>query len=166
MLLRLLLWPALFLMLSTSPAMADSQKAAKIIVHKAARKLDLLDNDSRLLKSYVISLGGNPIGHKTQSGDEKTPEGSYIISGRNPTSSYHLSLRISYPNEQDAAQAAKRGVSPGGDIMIHGIRGGLGWVGTLHRRFNWTQGCIAVTNAEIEEIWSLVPDGTPIEIRP
>jgi murein L,D-transpeptidase YafK len=151
--------------LTNSVAVA-SAPVDKIIVYKSQNKMDLLDVASRPLKSYVISLGGNPKGHKTQEGDRKTPEGIYTISARNLYSRYHLSLRISYPHVQDTAQAVERGVSAGGDIMIHGLRYGLGWLGSWHQMFNWTNGCIAVTNNEIEEIWNLVADGTTIEIRP
>ena len=145
---------------------ADQPKASKIIVYKAAYRMELLDKRANVLKTYDITLGENPQGHKIQEGDERTPEGLYKISGRNPNSNFHLSLRVSYPNEQDIAQARKRGVSPGGDIMIHGVGDGFGWMGSLHRVLNWTDGCIAVTNYEIEEIWNMVRDGTPIEIRP
>jgi murein L,D-transpeptidase YafK len=146
--------------------MAVDAPVAKILVHKAKHRMELLDEHGRLVRRYRISLGGQPIGHKTEMGDEKTPEGHYVISGRNPHSNYHLSLRISYPNMEDMVQAYGRGVLPGGDIMIHGLPNGLGWFGTEHRRYNWTDGCIAVTDEEMEEIWHLVPDYTPIEIRP
>lgn len=155
-----------FLLLINAPASA-SPTADKIVVYKTARSMELLDAQGNVLRRYKIALGGNPQGHKTQEGDEKTPEGLYAISGRNPHSTFHLSLRISYPNAQDTAQAQARGVSPGGDIMIHGMRNWLGWIGSLHLLYDiWTNGCIAVTNDEIEEIWKLVPDGTIIDIRP
>jgi murein L,D-transpeptidase YafK len=108
-----------------------------------------------------IRLGDNPIGHKQYEGDEKTPEGNYRISGRNPGSSYHLSLRISYPNAADSAFAAKSGKSAGGDIFIHGQPNN--WSGPTLAR-DWTDGCIALSNAEIEQLWALVPDGIPIRI--
>ncbi|MEI2779728.1 MAG: L,D-transpeptidase family protein [Candidatus Competibacter sp.] len=127
-------------------------------MHKAEREL-LLVAGEKTLKRYRIALGGHPQGHKTQEGDRRTPEGVYRIAGRNPRSAYHLSLRISYPNEDDRIQAASRGVSPGGDIMIHGLPNGFGWIGRLHRWADWTAGCIAVTDSEIEEIWRSVPDG-------
>ena len=145
---------------SPSPMPADS-----ILVEKAARKLHLLRN-GQIFKSYDISLGFSPVGHKQKEGDGKTPEGSYIISGRNPHSAYYLSLRISYPNARDRENARKRKVSPGGDIMIHGLPNRLPFLGKSHLLKDWTAGCIAVTNEEIAEIWSLVPDNTPIEIKP
>ena len=139
--------------------------ADRILVNKGARELVLL-NSSRVLKTYRIALGRNPQGSKVQEGDNRTPEGVYRIDGRNSASSFHLSLHISYPDEAAKKQAASLGVDSGGEIMIHGLRHGLGWLGALHRVTDWTQGCVAVTNPEIEEIWRAVPDGTPIEIRP
>jgi murein L,D-transpeptidase YafK len=111
-------------------------------------------------------LGRNPVGPKLREGDKRTPEGLYAIESHNPRSSFHRALKVSYPSAADRIAAAKRGVAPGGDIMIHGIRNGLGFIGRLQRRLDWTAGCIAVTNPEIEEIYRAVPDGTPIEIRP
>jgi murein L,D-transpeptidase YafK len=145
---------------ASQPELADS-----IHVFKAAHQMALVRN-GQVIKRYAIALGGNPLGHKQREGDRRTPEGNYTISGRNPKSSYHLSLRISYPNEADRARAAARNVPPGGDIMIHGLPNGLGSLGAKHREADWTDGCIAVTDAEIEEIWALVPDGTPIRIHP
>ena len=98
-------------------------------------------------------------------GDEKTPEGEYLISGRNPKSSFHLSLRISYPNAEQVLVANEKGMNPGGDIMIHGIKRGFGWLGKLHAYVDWTTGCVAVTNEEIEEIYRSVPDGTKVTIK-
>ena len=138
--------------------------ADRIVVHKEEREL-LLVAGGKTLKRYQIALGGNPRGHKTQEGDQRTPEGMYRIAGRNPRSAYHLSLRISYPNQDDRMQAVHRGVSPGGDIMIHGLPNGFGWIGRLHRLVDWTAGCIAVTDSEIEEIWRAIPDGIPVEIK-
>ena len=143
----------------------EGVKADKVIVEKHARQMILLSK-GRVVKTYKISLGRNPEGSKVRVGDRKTPEGVYVIDSRNPRSRYHLSLCISYPNTSDIKRAKQLGVSPGGDIMIHGIRKGFGWLGPLHRLVNWTKGCIAVTNREIEEIWRAVPNGTQIEIRP
>jgi len=99
-------------------------------------------------------------------GDHKTPEGIYVLDHKNPKSGFHLAMHISYPNSLDRERAAKEGVPPGGDIMVHGVKHGFGWVGRLHRLVDWTDGCIAVTNAEMDQFWELVPEGTPIEIRP
>jgi murein L,D-transpeptidase YafK len=140
-------------------------RADRVLVLKAERRLILL-KDGAELKSYRIALGANPVGHKTRQGDSRTPEGLYTIDYRNPRSAYHRSLHISYPNAADRATARAAGVSPGGDIMIHGIRNGMDWLGDQHRQVDWTDGCIAVTDTEIEEIWGAVADGTPIEIRP
>ena len=131
----------------------------RVAVNKARREMLLLSGES-VVRSYRIALGPDPLGHKQQEGDGRTPEGRYTIDRRNPKSKYHLSLHISYPNETDHARAAAAGVSPGGDIMIHGLKPGV-----PHPE-DWTQGCIAVTNAEMEEIWGLVADGTPVEINP
>ncbi|MHC1698629.1 MAG: L,D-transpeptidase family protein [Geobacteraceae bacterium] len=139
--------------------------ADKILVEKNARRLKLLSK-GEVLKTYKISLGGNPIGPKEREGDNKTPEGTYLIDGRNQDSLYHRSFHISYPNEKDKLRARKMGVSPGGNIMIHGIKKGFSWVGDAHTEVDWTKGCIAVTDDEIEEIGRLAPIGTIVEIRP
>ncbi len=139
-------------------------KADSVVVLKGNREL-ILYADGKLLKTYPVSLGGVPLGHKQREGDERTPEGKYRIDWRNPNSAFHLSLHISYPNSDDKARARERGANPGGDIMIHGIRNGFGWIGRLHRWIDWTNGCISVTNEEMREIWRAVPNGTPIEIR-
>ena len=122
--------------------------------------------DGSLLKTYRVALGRNPVGAKEQEGDMKTPEGVYKIDYRNPNSDYHLALHISYPSDEDNARAAQRGVSAGSDIMIHGLPNGRGWIGAAHRQKDWTAGCIALTDEEIEELCRATPDGTTIEIRP
>jgi murein L,D-transpeptidase YafK len=136
-----------------------------VVVEKSSRRLTLYANGLPL-KSYGISLGRTPDGPKAQEGDNRTPEGTYSIDGRKSDSTYHRALHVSYPNARDRDRAKTLGVAPGGDIMIHGIRNGFGWVGSLHRVVDWTRGCIAVTDAEIEEIWRVVPNGTSVEIRP
>jgi tetratricopeptide (TPR) repeat protein len=139
--------------------------ADRILIEKNARRLMLI-SQGEVLKSYNIALGGNPIGPKERQGDNKTPEGTYVIDGRNKDSRFHLSLHISYPNERDKKRAKELGVSPGGDIMIHGIKNGFSWVGDAHSGVDWTKGCIAVTDEEIDEISMLAPNGTIVEIRP
>ena len=139
--------------------------ADRILIEKSTRRLMLI-SQGEVLKSYKIALGGNPIGPKERKGDNKTPEGTYVIDARNRDSRFHLSLHISYPNERDKKRAKELGVSPGGNIMIHGIKNGLSWVGDAHTGVDWTQGCIAVTDQEIEEIDKLAPNGTIVEIRP
>jgi len=137
----------------------------RILIEKSARRLMLI-SQGEVLKTYKIALGGNPVGPKERQGDDKTPEGTYVIDGRNKDSRFHLSLRISYPNEKDKIRAKELGVSPGGDIMIHGIKNGLSWVGDAHAKVDWTNGCIAVSDEEIEEIERLAPNGTVVEIKP
>jgi tetratricopeptide (TPR) repeat protein len=139
--------------------------ADKILIKKKERRLSLISK-GKVLKTYKIALGGNPNGPKERQGDEKTPEGTYFIDSRNIDSRYHISLHISYPNKRDRKRAKELGVSPGGDIMIHGIKNGYSSVGDLHTEYDWTNGCIAVTDEEIEEIEKLVPNGTIVEIRP
>jgi len=142
-----------------------TEPADKVLIEKKERRLTLLSK-GEVIKSYKIALGGNPVGPKVRQGDNKTPEGTYIIDSRNRDSDYHLSLHISYPNEKDKMRAKELGVSPGGDIMIHGIKNGLLWVGASHAEVDWTKGCIAVTDEEMEEIYKLVPNGTIVEIMP
>ena len=135
-------------------------RADLVLVNKKKREMVLLRGES-VLRTYRIALGREPVGPKREEGDGRTPEGRYTIDWRNEKSRYHLSLHISYPDEADSARAQSRGLDPGGDIMIHGLKPGVD-----HPASDWTQGCIAVTNMEIEEIWELVADGTPVEILP
>jgi murein L,D-transpeptidase YafK len=139
--------------------------ADRIVIDKSDRTLTL-SVAGRVIRSYEIALGRDPIGHKQREGDGRTPEGIYRIDFRKPDSSFHRALHISYPNAADVRAARERGVSPGGDIMIHGLPNGLGAIGSAHLKRDWTEGCVAVTNAEIEEIWRVVPNGTVIEITP
>ena len=146
-------------------AVIQKGPADTILIEKKERRLTLISK-GKVLKTYKIALGGNPNGPKERQGDNKTPEGTYVIDSRNKDSRYHLSLHISYPNEKDKKRAKQLGVSPGGDIMIHGIKNGFSWVGDLHAEVDWTKGCIAVTDEEIEEIDKLAPNGTIVEITP
>ena len=141
------------------------ERADRIVVNKSKREL-LLYRNGAVLRTFSIALGANPVGPKVRQGDNKTPEGAYTISGRNAASAFHRSLRISYPDAEDRARARRNGVNPGGDIMIHGLPNRQHMADSEYVRTDWTAGCIAVTNAEIEEIWRLVPDGTPIQIYP
>jgi murein L,D-transpeptidase YafK len=140
-------------------------KADRVVVTKSERTLTLVRNGEPI-RIYAVALGARPAGHKLQQGDERTPEGVYSIDARNSDSAYHLSLRISYPNVEDRRRAAARGVDPGGQIMIHGMGSAVARMGPLHPYFNWTDGCVAVTDEEMDEIWKLVDIGTPIEIKP
>ena len=144
---------------------ANEQKADRIIVVKSAHTLSLIVN-GHVLKVYKVALGRGPAGPKGHEGDHKTPEGDYVIDQKNAQSRFHLALHVSYPNAADRKRAKAEGLNPGGAIMVHGVENGLGWLGSLQHDVDWTDGCIAVTNPEIEEIWRLVPVGTPIEIKP
>lgn len=147
------------------PGSAAEERADRVVVLKAQRELQLWAG-GRLLRTYKVALGGEPVGAKQQQGDHKTPEGKYVLDSRNPKSQFYKSIHISYPNAADRARTRRMGVSPGGAIMIHGLPNGFGAVGAAHRLRDWTDGCIAVTNQEMDEIWRLVRDGTPIEIKP
>ncbi|MDP3683771.1 MAG: L,D-transpeptidase family protein [Ignavibacteria bacterium] len=140
-----------------------SKKIDKIFVVKHKRQLTVYSN-GEALKTYSISLGGVPIGKKEFEGDKKTPEGIYTINDKNPNSDYHLNLAVSYPNEADSLHALKFGKSAGGEIKIHGLPNGYGFIGKFQRFKDWTLGCIALTNSEIEELFYNVPMGTEIEI--
>jgi len=144
---------------------ATTAQTDKIIILKSARQMTLLSG-GRVLKTYKVALGSVPVGPKQVEGDHKTPEGNYIIDAKNSHSQFHLSLHISYPSAEDQKRAGSMGARPGGAIMIHGLAAPFAYLGPLHRQTDWTDGCVAVTNAEIEEIWKLVPVGTRVEIRP
>ena len=139
--------------------------ADSIVVDKTARTMTLY-NRGAPVRIYFVALGQSPIGDKIKQGDNRTPEGKFRIEGRNPQSRFHLALRISYPTLAHETRARSMGVAPGGDIMIHGLAKEYASLGSLHRFQDWTNGCIAVTNEEIEEIWDAITDGTVIEIKP
>jgi murein L,D-transpeptidase YafK len=150
-------WPA--------SATARVEKADKVVVVKSERRLYLV-RDGEVLKSYRVALGRQPKGTKIYEGDGRTPEGTYRLAAFNPDSRFYRSIRVSYPNDQDRVRARALGQSAGGDIMIHGLAPERRAYGPDHWLFNWTSGCIAVTDKEIDEIWQRVEVGTPIEIRP
>jgi len=159
---------AVFLILLSSAApqaLLAEDPADRVVVEKAAHRFALYRN-GLLIHEYKVALRGAPVGPKIRQGDHRTPEGTYFIEGRNDHSQYYKSLRISYPNETDLQRARELKVSPGGDIMIHGLPNGERFLGKLHLLHDWTEGCIAVTDEEMDEIWALVRVGTPIEIRP
>jgi len=147
------------------PLLPPGAKADLVVVRKAAHRLDLYQGGA-LLKSYAVSLGRHPIGPKQQQGDGKTPEGQYILDYRKPDSSFYRALHVSYPAAQDLTAARARGVDPGGLVMVHGMKNGLGWLGRLHLALDWTDGCVALTNREMDEVWRAVPDGTRIILEP
>ncbi|MCP4924183.1 MAG: L,D-transpeptidase family protein, partial [bacterium] len=126
----------------------------------------LMDSKRKILETYRVALGFDPKDHKQQEGDGRTPEGKYKISWKNAGSRFYKSLKISYPNAQDRRHAKALGVSPGGDVFIHGLGKEFSFLGVTHRLRDWTLGCVAVTNGEIDEIWKRVDQGTPIEILP
>jgi murein L,D-transpeptidase YafK len=155
------------LLASISPAdriSVDRQSIDRVVVDKSERRLLLL-RGAQVIAAYQVSLGGDPRGHKRREGDEKTPEGFYTLDWRNGKSSMFRSLHVSYPDASDKQQAELRGDDPGGMIMIHGQPNYFGWAGPVLQLFDWTDGCIAVSNAEMQEIWDMVPNNTPIEIR-
>jgi len=145
-------------------APAEAQ-ADRVEVFKAARRLELR-RQGQTIRRYRVALGFAPEGPKQREGDGRTPEGAYAIDARNPQSAFHLSLRVSYPDAADKARAAAAGVPPGGDIFIHGLPNGPRKFFVRHPSRDWTVGCVAVTEREIREIWSLVPTGAPIVIHP
>ena len=158
----------LLAVLAGAPTLAQQaragEKADLVVVDKSERTLWVYQ-DGKAIRTYRgLQFGDAPQGHKRFQGDEKTPEGRYTLDYTNPQSSYYLSLHVSYPNAQDRAYARARGRSPGGDIFLHGQPNGMPFDERVEG--DWTDGCIALSNREIAEIWSLVPDGTPIHIRP
>jgi len=160
------IWGALSILLLSVAGFAAAQPQADLIVVEKARRTMTLMSGDQVLKTYLVALGGHPVGAKERQGDSKTPEGSYVIAAKNAHSQFHLSLRISYPNAADREHARKLGLNPGSDIFIHELAPSFSKIGALHRRMDWTDGCIAVTDQEIEEIWKLVPVGTKVEIKP
>lgn len=151
-------------MLAT-PELSGKPQITEVLVKKQDRRMFLLAGDE-VVRSYRIGLGDNPSGHKLHEGDERTPEGQYILDWRNANSDFHKSIHISYPNEEDRELAAAWGLNPGGSIMIHGLPNDVEGMEFAYLGLDWTDGCIAVSNAEMDEIWQLVTDGTRIRILP
>ena len=147
-----------------NPAAAN-QHVDRIVVVKSTRTLTLQNGD-HVLKTYKVALGSNPIGAKEREGDHKTPEGEYFVDAKNPHSQFYMALHLSYPSAADRVRAKKLGASPGSDVEIHGLGKAYGWVGAGHRMRDWTDGCVAVTNEEIEDIFKMVAVGTRVEIKP
>ena len=156
----------LALLLFLPPAFAsDVQKADAVLVIKSEKRLYLMD-DGAVFLSLPATFGGQPRGHKRRQGDEKTPEGRYALDYKNPVSKFYKSIHISYPNAEDRKDAKKRGVNPGGDIMIHGQPNEWTWAGPILQLFSWTDGCIALSNKHMDQVWEAVDAGTPIDIHP
>jgi len=141
------------------------EKADFVFVIKSESKLYLIKN-GKTLKEFDVVFGANPKGHKLKEGDERTPEGRYILDYKKVDSAYYKSIHISYPNEQDKRRAKELGVDPGGLIMIHGQKNGFGWFSFISQAFNWTDGCIALSDSDMDEVWEAVDVGTPIQIKP
>lgn len=135
-----------------------------VYVDKSANRMYLYDGET-LIREYHVAFGGSPEGHKEQEGDQKTPEGIYTLDYKKEDSSFYRAMHISYPNATDIQNAESKGVPPGGFIMVHGQRNGLGWLAPITQNFNWTNGCIALTNSEMDEFMELVQTGTQIQIE-
>jgi murein L,D-transpeptidase YafK len=148
-----------------APNVAPHEKVDLILIEKSAHTMTLMSH-GQALKTYHVALSTEPVGAKDRVGDHKVPEGKYTIDEKKQVSRFDLALHVSYPNAADRARAKKLGVEPGGEIEIHGLEKKYAWMGALHREKDWTDGCIAVTDAEIEEIYPLVAVGTAVEIRP
>lgn len=137
----------------------------KVVVEKSRRKMTVW-RQGQVVATFPVALGRAPVGAKTCEGDMRTPEGKYRVTEHKPDSAFYRALRLSYPEEPDIARAREQGCSPGGNILIHGLENGFGYVGDAHRSVDWTRGCIAITNQEMDRLWTLVPDGTEVEIVP
>jgi murein L,D-transpeptidase YafK len=157
--------PALCVASSLIASPAQAQQADLVVVSKAESRL-YLQHAGKRFASFKVAFGAHPQGHKHQEGDERTPQGKYVLDAKNPNSRYYKAIHISYPNAQDRAAAKARGVSPGGQVMIHGQRNGLAWLAPIAQLFDWTDGCIALSNADMETVWKAVDVGTPIQIDP
>ncbi|MCL1048398.1 L,D-transpeptidase family protein [Shewanella abyssi] len=142
-----------------------SNKADLVIVTKSTASLSLL-SQGEIFKTYRIAMGDNPVGHKLTEGDQRTPEGRYLLDYKKLDSAYYRSIHISYPNDEDSLRADALGISPGGQIMIHGENPNSNLSPKEAQNYNWTDGCIAVTNTEMDELWRAIDAGTPIEIWP
>lgn len=158
---------ALGLLVLALPAFCAPPRPTLVQVLKSERVLRVYAGD-QVLASYPVALGGQPLGHKTRQGDRRTPEGRYMLDYRNPRSAYFLSIHVSYPDRADREQARRRGVDPGGDIMIHGQPNNAAFRQYLQLRpgLDWTDGCIALSDADMQALWDLIPVPLPIEILP
>jgi murein L,D-transpeptidase YafK len=145
-------------------AVALPSRADRVVIEKSKRTLTAYSG-KHVVASFRVALGRDPVGPKRCKGDYRTPEGHYKVIGRNPLSNYYRSLMLDYPNATDIANARKQGCHPGSNIVIHGLENGYDWVGRTHCSVDWTSGCVAVTNQEMDRLWQLIPIGTPVEIR-
>ncbi len=151
--------------LAANASDAPLQKADSILIFKKDHVMELLAG-GKVIRTYKVALGRGGLAPKQSEGDARTPEGHYTIDSRNAASRFYKALHISYPDAEDRKRAASHGVAPGGAIMIHGLPNGMARLGAVHRAYDWTAGCVAVTDTEMDEIWNLVPIGTAVEIRP
>ena len=154
-----------FVFLLTLGSAHSEEMADMVLVEKSKSRLYLM-KEGKAFASFHVAFGSNPKGHKQEQGDGRTPEGRYILDYKNPGSAYYKSIHISYPNAKDRKEAQKRGVDPGGDIMIHGQKNGYGPLSILVQRFNWTNGCIALSDRDMDAVYDAIRPGTPIEIKP
>jgi len=155
----------LLLLILQTPVGVSAQKADSVLVIKSEKRLYLI-HESERFASFPVTFGAEPVGHKQMQGDERTPEGHYTLTYKNPNSKFYKSIHISYPNAKDREKARMLGVDPGGDIMIHGLKNGWEWAESLATFFSWTNGCIALSNKDMDRVWEAVDPGTPIEIKP
>lgn len=155
----------LLLFLTTAWSGEEVKKADSVLVIKSEKRLYLI-SDGKPFAEFRVTFGANPVGHKQQRGDERTPEGHYILDYKNANSSFYKSIHISYPNENDRLQASMSGLDPGDNIMIHGQTNGFEWATHLVQLFPWTDGCVALRNKNMDKVWAAVDAGTPIEIKP
>ena len=146
------------------PLVCTAERADLVVVKKSESRL-YLERNGKPFASFHVSFGSQPKGHKQQAGDERTPEGRYVLDSKNAQSGFHKAIHISYPNANDTASAKARGTNPGGLIMIHGQRNGFGWLAPVTQWFNWTDGCVGLSNRDMDAVWNAVDVGTPIEIR-
>lgn len=153
------------LLFAVTQAVCAESVVTLVRVVKTEHKLQLMSGET-LVRQFHVVFGANPIGHKLRQGDERTPEGIYTLDYKKPDSAFHKAIHISYPNAKDIADANSRGEKPGGQIMIHGQKNGWGWLSFISQRFNWTNGCIALSDPDMDVVWALVKVGTPIEILP
>lgn len=153
-----------FLLITIASISYAQDSIDTVLVKKSERRMYLL-HQGEIVKEYKVRFGANPSGHKEQEGDERTPEGKYMLDYKKEKSSFYKALHISYPNKADIEKAKLKNVHPGGQIMVHGQKNGLGWLSIITQMFNWTDGCIAVSNKEMDEIWKLVDTDTPIIIE-
>jgi len=145
--------------------LSSADRVDRVVVDKSEKKLYLMHSEE-VVHSFHVVFGADPKGHKQHEGDERTPEGNYTLDYKNSHSKFHRSIHISYPNAKDRRRAKEKGLRPGGAIFIHGQMNGLEWLSFASQYFNWTDGCIALKNSDMDEVWKSVKPGTPIEIKP